>query len=74
MLTQAEIPYSSGKWKGRIAADWKAEFPDFDQWQLKHAGETVVNYCSRKVSCKRSNCRWSKGSSCNIRFKYQICN
>ena len=49
MLTQAEIPYSSGKWKGLIAADWQEEIPDFDQWQPGHPGETVVSYQSRSV-------------------------
>lgn len=49
MLTQAELPFSSGSWKGRIAAGWQDVLSDFDQWQLEHAGETVVSYRSRKV-------------------------
>ena len=49
MLTQVEIPYSSGSWHGRIAADWQAEFQDFEHWQLEHSGDTVVSYRSRKV-------------------------
>ena len=49
MLTQVEIPYSSGRWHGHIAADWQAEFQDFEHWQFEHAGDTVVSYRSRKV-------------------------
>ena len=49
MLTREEIPYSSGRWRGRVAAGWQAEFQDFEKWQFEHAGETVVSYRSRKV-------------------------
>jgi tRNA A-37 threonylcarbamoyl transferase component Bud32 len=42
--------YSSGNWRGRIAADWREELQDFDLWSLEHAGEIVVSYRSRKVS------------------------
>jgi hypothetical protein len=49
MLTHTQSRYSSGKWKGRVAADWQEELSDFDQWYQEHDGETVVSYRSRQV-------------------------
>ncbi|MFA6929506.1 MAG: lipopolysaccharide kinase InaA family protein [Lentisphaeria bacterium] len=49
MLTQVERLYSSGSWRGYIAADWQQEIVDFELWQREHPGETVVSYQSRKV-------------------------
>lgn len=42
--------YTSGSWKGRVAANWREKLQNFEQWNRDHAGEIVVSYRSRKVS------------------------